>query len=201
MVNTDGVNEWESGVRANGSSLERRLDLHEPEQGGIELATMSVTADATANATIEVYAEDDLSIDFYLVGYWTTPPRAYTQALDTIGTPLASAMWDDADLTTFGVPADAVVEITLANTDPLSPHNMGVRANNTSLARLLDLQEAEEGGADLGRMHVTADGASLIDFYQQDVSAPHTFYLTGYWSSAPASSKPKIVSWREVAPQ
>ena len=48
---------------------------------------------------------------------------------------------------------------------------------------------------------MTADGASLIDFYQQDVTAPHTFYLTGYWSSAPASSKPKIVSWREVAPQ
>ncbi len=66
MVNTDTANEREAGVRTNGSSLERRLDLHEADSGGVDVATMFVHADLTANATIDVYAEDDLDIDFHL---------------------------------------------------------------------------------------------------------------------------------------
>ena len=67
----------------------------------------------------------------------------------------------------------------MANTDPIAPHNMGVRANNTTLARLLDLQEAEAGGADLGRMHVTADGASLQQLLEDiDLAKVYIVYFS-----------------------
>ena len=53
-------------------------------------------------------------------------------------------------------------------------------------------------GGDFGRMHVLPDAASTIEFYHEDVSAPYTFLLTGYWG--PGSASPKIVRWREVNP-
>ena len=40
----------------------------------------------------------------------------------------------------------------------------------------------------------------MIEFYQEDVGAAHTFYLTGYWGIGSSSGPPKIVSWREVQP-
>ena len=85
MANKSGNNEREAGVRTNGSSLERRLDLHEAEEEGLDVGTLLVKADATANATIEVYAEVDADVDFYLVGYWTTPPADYTELFADIG--------------------------------------------------------------------------------------------------------------------
>ena len=72
--NSRTVAEYWGGVRAVGSSLDRRFQLHEAEGGGDDLATMFVEADGTANATIEVYADVDAGVDFVLVGYWSTPP-------------------------------------------------------------------------------------------------------------------------------
>ncbi len=198
MVNSSSVNAWEAGVRRNGSSLERRIAVHEAEGGGGEVATMFVLADASANATIEVYAENDISIDFYLVGYWSTPPSGFTEAFVDIGSPSVDSTWQDVSLSGFGVPADTVVELVLANTQVDAQHVMGVRGNGSSLARTVDLQESEPFGGDFGRMQVRADASSTIEFFHDSVSAAHNFWLTGYWQGA---GPPKIVGWREVSPQ
>ena len=160
---------------------------------------MFVEADATANATIEIYAEDELNITFYLVGYFTTAPRTYNELFSSIGSPAASATWQDVALGSFGVPAQTVAEISLANMTLAAEHNMGDRENGSSRARLLDLQEAEAGGGDYGRMQVTADATSTIEFYQALISDPHNFFLTGYWG-ATGPVTPKIIRWSEVDP-
>jgi hypothetical protein len=182
MANTSGNWQREGGVRTNGSVMERRVLLHEAEQGGVDLVTMCVQADATVNATIDVYAEADADVSFYLMGYWTTPPGPYTELFGDLGSPTADATWEDRDLSAFTVPADAVAEVLLANTDGATRNNMGVRAKSSSLARRLDLHESEGGGGDFGRMHAEADAASTIQFYHEDVSDAHTFWLTGYWA-------------------
>jgi hypothetical protein len=84
MVNKNTSYQTQAGVRTNGSGLGRILDLHEAEDGGVDTATMLAAADGTANAIIEVYAEYDSDIDFYLVGYWSTPPGTYTEKFETI---------------------------------------------------------------------------------------------------------------------
>lgn len=183
LVSNNAADEREAGVRTNGSSLARIMDLRKAEGGGDDLGSMLVQADATANATIEVYAENDTDVDFYLIGYWSTPPGTYTEKFSDIGSPTADSTWEDVDLSVFDVPADAVTEIALVNTANVAEHTMGVRANGSSLGRLLDLQEAEDGGGDYGRMNGTADAASTIEFYHQDVSDAHQFTLIAYWES------------------
>ncbi len=185
MVNKLATGEREAGVRLNGSSLQRKLNLHESEGDGgtSENGTMFVKADGTANATVEIYAQVDADVDFYIVGYWSTPPGSYTQLFADIGSPATDITWTDVDLTASGLPDGAIAEIVLTNQFATMPNEMGVRPNGSSLARLLDLQEAEDGGEDAGRMHVTSDATATIEFYHEDVSEAHRFLLTGYWDS------------------
>jgi hypothetical protein len=206
LVNTSKNQEGGVGVRANGSSLSRILDIHEAEPTGVDTATLFVQTDPTANATIEVYTQNKTKIEFYLVGYWSTPPESsstspptpysYTELFTNLTSPTADATWEDEDLSSAGVPADAVAEFALVNTFETGENNMGVRANGSSLARLLDLHETEIGGGgsgEFGRIHVTTDASSTIEFYHEDVSDAHEFRLTGYWSP-----KIRVVRWREV---
>jgi hypothetical protein len=67
--NEDNVNNT-MGVRANGSSLERKFNLHEPETGGANSADFLVQADS--NYTIDVYSEDATNANFLNTGYFGT---------------------------------------------------------------------------------------------------------------------------------
>ncbi|MCG8404495.1 MAG: hypothetical protein MI923_04770 [Phycisphaerales bacterium] len=196
IVNNNSSAEREVGLRTRGSSLERRLDLHEAESGGDDVASMIVVADSTTNATIEAYAESNTDIDFYLMGYWSDPPGTYTESFDTITSPTTDGTWQDKDLSGFNVPAHAVVDVTPMNQDTSEENYMGVREKGSSLGRTLDLQEPESGGGDFARFHATADANSTIQVYHQDVSDPHSFFLTGFW--APPSSQKKVIIWREI---
>ena len=91
---------------------------------------------------------NDLQIDFYLLGYFSAAPRSYQETFVEIGGPSASGTWQDKDLTSLGVPANTRVEVVLANTAAGAESQMGVRLNGSSVARILDLQEAEDGGGD-----------------------------------------------------
>ncbi len=200
MTNGDIGNEWEAGVRTNGSSLERRLDLHEAENGGVDTATMFVKTDATAGATIELYAQSDTNVDFYLAGYWSVAPLAYSELFADIGSPSIDATWEDIDLTSSGVTNTAVVELVLANEALVVNVSMGARANGSSLGRLLDIHEAQGGGSDLGHMHVQSDATATIEFYHQDVSDAHTFHLIGYWTNCDSSISYSIADLGAVTP-
>lgn len=187
MTNDNAIAEREAGVRTNGSGLQRTVTLHEAEDGGVDTSTMFVEADTTLNATIELYAQVDADVDFYLVGYWSIAPLAFNELSVDIGSPTGDATWEDIDLTSDGVADAAVAEFVLANDFALSANNIGVRENGSSLGRLLDTHEAEDGGSDLGRMHVQADTTATIEFYHEVVSDAHTFQLVGYWDACDTS--------------
>lgn len=189
IVMTNDLNsaEREAGVRTNGSALERRFDMREAESGGVDAVAAFVKTDDTINATIEVYAEQDAHIAFYLVGYWSEPPGAYAETYADIGSPSTDDTWEDVDLTAFGAPDDSVVEISLSNEEDAQAASMGVRANGSSVNRLPRLNEAEDGGAEIVRMHVQADATATIEFRHEDVASAYTFRMIGYWDECDTS--------------
>ena len=180
IINVAGSTPWQGGIRANGSSLERRI-LFQSTPDGVDTATMIVKADNTANATVEIYAGHAGQVDFYLVGYWTATPGTYVEKFVDVGSPTADAAWEDIDLTSQGVGDGDVAEFLLSNESTTEENEMGVRANGSSLARLYDLRQNTDGGGDFGRMHVQTDSSAVIDFRHEDVSDTHSFYLLGYW--------------------
>ncbi|MCK4405049.1 MAG: hypothetical protein KAV43_00900, partial [Hadesarchaea archaeon] len=183
MVNKNAALNNVAGVRTNDSTLARLVDLHEAEDGGVDAATMLVKTDASS--IIEVYAGTNTDIDFYLVGYWSTAPGTYTEKFDDFAPPSLDLTWEDVDLSAYGVPGNAIAEVVLAIHAKGYEEEMGVRANGSTLDRWLVLHEAEPAGQDIGRMHVTADENSIIEFIHGDVSDIHHFYLIGYWAYVP----------------
>ena len=183
LVHNDTTNnQYEGGVRANGSTKARRFDIHEPEGGGKDMLTMLVNAGTDDGATIEVAAESDSGIDFYLMGHWSTPPGTYTEAFAALaGSPTSNGAWDDKDLTSLGVPANAVAQIVMANGQDTAEAELGVREKGANLDRRLNIQEAEAGGDDLASMHVNTDASSTIQWYDQNTGQDHRFYLLGWW--------------------
>ncbi|MCP3905744.1 MAG: VCBS repeat-containing protein [Planctomycetes bacterium] len=182
MLNAAASASKNAGVRTNGSGLERKTLLHWAESGGYEVTTMFASADGTANATIDLFAQD-ANVSFRMIGYWSVPPYPYTEKFEDIGGPSSDLTWQDVDLTSFNVPAAAVVDIGLNNTHASYENRMGVQANGKTLARVVDLQEAEPSGVDAARMHAAADENSIIHAYHEDVSDGFRFDLLGYWSA------------------
>ncbi len=183
VQNTSGGAEYRGGVRNVGSGHAQILDLHEAEAGGKDFHSVFVRTANNVSAAIEAYAENTGSIEFKPAGMWTTPPGTYTQhdATVDLGRPTANNTWQTVDLAPFGVPPNAVVQITLANRNPSGERRMGVRAVGSSLARYVDLHEAEGGGEDLVTMHVKADASSRIQWYHERPADSHRFYLMGWW--------------------
>jgi len=68
MYNTANGDPCEMGVRENGSTLNRKIELHESESGGVDAFTMHVKADE--NSIIECYIENVANGSFFLVGWW-----------------------------------------------------------------------------------------------------------------------------------
>jgi hypothetical protein len=179
IVNDDPGADRSGGVRTDGSGLNRTLELHKAEGGDLDLASMLVRAGN--GATIEAYAQDNTDISFYLVGYWSDPPGTYVESFDALGSAAANQTWEKKDLSGCGVPAEAIVQIALANQHDGGENNMGLRKSGSSLDRTIDLHEAEGGGDDIAAFHVKADGCSTIQWYHEDVSDDHAYYLLGYW--------------------
>ncbi|MBI4719435.1 MAG: hypothetical protein HY763_16690 [Planctomycetes bacterium] len=187
ITNDDTANPRDAGVRTNGSGLNRRVTLAAAVGGGVAPVTMLAKTDNTGSAAVELYAQDNTDVDFYLAGYWSVSPRAYTELFADAGSPSSSATWQDKDLTGSGVPDNAVAEFVLLNRDTAGPYNMGARANGSALGRLLNLHKAALGGGNAGRMQVAADSTATVELYHGDITKAHSFYLTGYWTSCDTS--------------
>ena len=51
----------------------------------------------------------------------------------------------------------------------------------TSQVRVIELQEAESGGSDLGSMHVNVDDETRLEWYAQSGDTDNFFYPVGWW--------------------
>lgn len=183
VQNTSGSQEYHGGVRKTGSGHDQMRDIQESEAGGKNFHSVFVEASSDASATIQAYAENTSSIEFKPAGAWQEPPGTYIEHDSSIdlGRPTANDTWQTLDLAPFGVPANAVVQITLANRNAGGERLMGVRAVGSSLDRFVDLHEAEAGGEELVTIHVKADANSRIEWYHERPTDSHRFHLMGWW--------------------
>ena len=78
-----------------------------------------------------------------------------------------------------------MVHAAIANLADGSEVQMGLREKGSTLQRRLDLQEAENGGADLATLHVTTDVNSTIEWYSETASSDQRFYPLGWWVLGP----------------
>ncbi len=184
IANSDAGAQWYGGVRAVGSTLERKLRAHEAESGGTDVLVMHVQADATS--TIECYVEDKTQIEFTLLGYWAVgtfvEDWTYFQAS-------ASWSWRDHALATYGVGAGQVAEIMIANTSTTAYVITSLRTDGSTLnTRAPYLHEAEDGEHDAVTMFVTAgnDNNATVEVWTSS-STSVRFFLTGYWSDPPGT--------------
>jgi hypothetical protein len=173
--------EYQGGVRSCGSGVERRLTLHEAEEGGVDALSMLVKADDTVSAKIEVYAESPTNIRFNLTGYWSTPPGTFTEHFSDVGQPSSDGVWSNKALTGFGVPPRAAAQLALANLEAGAEQSIGLRSPGSSLSRTLQLHEAMDGG-DYASLHVRTDLASTVEWYEQLSGVDCRFYLLGWWT-------------------
>ncbi|MGI9295622.1 MAG: hypothetical protein ACR2PS_16705, partial [Pseudomonadales bacterium] len=181
ITNKDFSDQRLAGVRTDGSADERRFDMHEAQGGGVDANTLLVNAGSDPGATIEVYAALDSNIEFRHAGYWSDPPGNYMESTGVSGAAVTAAVWEDVDLNAIaGVPAGAVVSITLVNSSDTADNQMGVREAGSALGRMSQLQEAEDGGTDLATLHVNTDTSSNMQWYSE-ADNDHTFYISGWW--------------------
>ncbi|MCH7640988.1 glycosyltransferase, partial [Patescibacteria group bacterium] len=89
--------------------------------------------------------------------------------------------WNTRDLATFGVPANAIVEVAAGHNETAGTETMGVREVGSGLERSFVLGEAESGGEEYVVMHVNTDASSDIQTRNTD-TVEDFFMLLGYWS-------------------
>ena len=183
MQNTNGSAERLAGVRAAGSSINRRFDLHEPESGGVDALTLMVETDAAS--TIEAYAEDTVDVEFYVLGYWSAPPGSFTELGGTSARSTPNAAWGIKDISSLGVPANSITQFVLSNDAIGAENTMGARAVGSTLDRFVDLQEAEAGGSDLATMHAHVDANTEVEWYSESGISGAFFYPVGAWLLSP----------------
>ncbi len=172
------------GVRAVGSALNRTLELHQADNNSRDYVVMHVQADASGQ--IETFASDTAEIQFTLLGYWDSGTYVETVGVVTAG---PDAAWHDRNLSGFGVVPDSVVEVVLANTHDSEGREAGVRTNNSTLSRIVDLHDsAGSTDVDTTTMFVQAGstGNARIEIYAE-VAADIEFHIMGYWSDAPGT--------------
>ena len=161
---------------------------------------MFVKASADDNAAIEIFSGSINNGEFYLMGYWSTPPGTYTELNETLGSPSADQTWEDKDLSGLGVPAEAVTQIAMTNTFNSAENHMGLRQTGSLLQRDINLQEAEGVGvsnrSDIATMHVNADENATIQWYHEDVSESHEYRLLGYWECMDTVGLDLVGHWK-----
>ena len=180
MANRNEGARLSAGIRESGSGAERRFDLRDAEDGGENL--LSVMVNTNAAGSVDAYAEFDTDIGFHVVGYWSSAPGTYTEAAGIVGTVNTPGIWRSRDLSSLGVPAEVVAQFVLANESVNENNEMGIRESNSGSERIIELEEAETGGADHASMHVVVDADNRIEWYSQAGPNDNAFYPAGWWN-------------------
>ena len=172
----------EVGVRTDGSSLARYVNLHEAEGGGATTVNMLVKVHATTGL-IETYCSSTTGITFDLTGYWTGVD--FTEMASTFS-PTQAATWHDKNLfSDLSVPKGSVCQIHVHHNTVDAAKTAGVRTDGSSLVRSMSIHEAEgtvtaTNGYDTYVKTSTANG--IIDMYGTDTTTVF-FLLLGHFDS------------------
>ncbi|MBT8131084.1 MAG: DNRLRE domain-containing protein [Gammaproteobacteria bacterium] len=180
-LNNEPLVEREAGLRDAGSALPRIFNLHEAKDGGSEGVMLSSVSGTDAGASVELFAEIDASIDFYLAGHWTSPPGQYTTSFADLGKSTTEEAWEAKALAPYGVPANAIAQIAPVNGEDGRESFLGLRSTGSSQSRLLELHDSKNGGDEFASLHVATDAGSNIEWYDERPLDMHQFLLLGWW--------------------
>jgi hypothetical protein len=184
-----------AGVRANGSTIERRMEIIESEGGtasneGSNYLVMHVQADD--DAVIEYYASTAADARINVLGFWED--GSFTEAFNVI-TPGVDNVWTDVNLSDApdNVPFNRVVEVIGGNGELATENEVGIRRNGSALNRFVDVNEAEAPATayTTWTSFVQADAGSVIELRGEDVSEM-VFYNAGYWNVMPGQFTEQI---------
>lgn len=188
LANRSTSGEHIAGVRQSGTSAHRVIELHEAEgavgiSGQADFATMLTNSDSSGY--IQVYVDNDDSIDFILVGYWDNPPATYKEQYSPLPGTIYYQTWSDLYLKNYDVTQNAVLDILLIQKDASLHRDMGVRQITTTSQRIFDLHRSEGGGGDAVRIHTRVSQGREIQFYHENVTKDHQFIILGEWEIEP----------------
>ncbi len=194
LANFAAGTDYDAGVRwySSAPTLSRLVKIHQSANGGANFITMNVLA-STSNATIQGYAQVEgaaaASVDYYLLGYWSTLPDelTYQERLDDFTGPTSATVWQDRALDGYGAYKNNIAEVLLAYSTNTSGSNvLGVHANGSAVGRTLDFAYSDGAGTgfNMGRMHVQADNtaSATIEYYAESTTADE-YRLLGYWKA------------------
>jgi hypothetical protein len=139
------------GVRTDGSSLSRYVDVHECETSESGTAYRCVSMYVTVHATsgyIETYVESTTQDIFYIMGYWEGV--TYTEKANSYSLTGAGSGWTDTDndrdyYTLYSVPKGAVCEVYVGHSRTTMMRR-GIRTEGSSVDRQDYFNEVEDGG-------------------------------------------------------
>jgi len=175
MANIQAGTENLCGIRANGSSLARYVNMHEAEGGGETHCRMFVQTDASG--IYETYSQDYTDSVWYIVGYWTNTTFTESDTLQLV--PSSASTWTDATETVI---ANRVYHILFANMESDTANTVGIRANGSALQRKILVHEPEAGGNSYLDMFVKADASGVVECYTTDETYARLYKL-GYFGS------------------
>ena len=181
ITNAKDKNERWGGVRAVGSSLDRRFRLHEAEGGGVDAITLHVQTDSSSR--IEHYSEKKAELTFTLLGYWAG--ARYVELFEPF-TADNNNTWVEEDLGDDGLGPNQIAEIVMLNTNQGAERLAGVRPSGASYQRRFNLHEAEAGGVDAVTMMTSTDASSIAEVFATN-AADIDFYVVGFWSAPPGT--------------
>ncbi len=170
-----------AGVRRIGSTVERRINLHQADYSSVTANTLLVNASSDADAIIELFAESASAVYFYVAGFWSDAPGAYTESAAATGPVNSPDSWQNFDLkAAAGVPAGAIASIGLANVSASKDNAMGLREVGSALPRSLNLRTADGYSAELATLQVLTDSNGYIQRYS-GANTDLGFYIFGWW--------------------
>lgn len=197
IANFNAANDFIVGVREVGSSLERKVIIHEAEAVGGNFASFYVKLNSSSQyqwflreaTTGGIYT----NIQVWVQGYWTGVD--YTEKFDDI-TPTSSSSWNTYNAyTNSSVPKGRAVDCLMCNQADGAGNSLGVRTYGSALARYIQLHEAEGIEAGASTCAHWAVKVSDADGYIQTYSTNYAdtkIYLMGYFGEE--------IDYQELAP-
>ncbi len=195
-ANSGVANERLIGVREKGSDKNRTFNIHEAEAGGHAAVGLMVNADT--NSQIQAFTASSGDTDFYFAGYWSVPPGRFIEAADDIGVPSTPSVFEDKDLSSFGVNDFSVPHIVFSNNEVGVANLVGHRPDGDSSTRRFRYQEAEDGGEVFGSYHNQTSGNAIVELFTDDTSNS-IFILAGYWVKGPVEQLSLFISGPELS--
>jgi len=164
------------GLRTNGSSLDRYLNMSEAEDGGANLIGWYVKV--ARDGYIEYYTADYANTSFYLMGYWTGVD--YTEyfaelAFTTSGGTYAK---NHFSMSSYSPAAGRVCTFALCNNRATTKETAGVRCGDAIYNKTISIHEAESGGVFGVFMATKTDASNQIEYYVESTTYVDV-YVTG----------------------